>query len=197
MLAKGHDFSRLSLVIVVDADGGLYSADFRAPERLFATLMQVAGRAGRSQASGTHGQVIVQTRFPEHPLFAALERHDYPGFANRLLEEREASELPPFVHQALLRAESRTLQTAIDWLARMKATGLEQIARLDLHRINLFDPVPMAMMRIANTERAQLLIESPSRKTLHRFVGEWLQAMTRESTAPGVRWQLDIDPLEI
>ena len=213
MLAKGHDFGRLSLVVVVDADGGLYSSDFRAPERLFATLMQVAGRAGRSAATGDASQVIVQTRFPDHPLFGDLLHHDYARFANRLLEERDATDLPPFVHQALLRAESRTLQQALDWLAGCKESGERLLARDGpALPVQLFDPVPMAMVRIANTDRAQLLLESRSRKALHRFIADWLPTFApaappsfprrppssrTPSAGSPVRWQLDIDPLEI
>jgi primosomal protein N' (replication factor Y) len=213
MLAKGHDFGRLTLVVVVDADGGLYSSDFRAPERLFATLMQVAGRAGRSAASGDASQVIVQTRFPEHPLFADLLDHDYARFANRVLEERDATDLPPFVHQALLRAESGVLQQALDWLAECRQSGERLLAGTEPRLpVRLFDPVPMAMVRVANTDRAQLLLESRSRKALHRFITDWLPTFapaaaasyprrslpprTSSSGSP-VRWQLEIDPMEI
>jgi primosomal protein N' (replication factor Y) (superfamily II helicase) len=192
MLAKGHDFARLSAVIVVDADGGLYSSDFRAPERLFATLMQVAGRAGRSTGTGANSEVIVQTRFPDHPLFASLARHDYPGFAARQLAERDQAGLPPFMHQALVRAEARTLAAALAFLAQARSMA-EAIDGAS--RVQLFDPVPMAMMRIAGTERAQLLLESRSRKALHAFVDGWLAGMRSIKTQ--VRWQLEIDPLEI
>ncbi|MEK9776630.1 MAG: primosomal protein N', partial [Quisquiliibacterium sp.] len=109
MLAKGHDFRRLSVVAVLDVDGALYSSDFRAPERLFALMMQVAGRAGRS-ASGA--RVLIQSRFPGHPLFAALARQDFQGFADQLLMERQQALLPPFMFLALLRADARTLQAA-------------------------------------------------------------------------------------
>jgi primosomal protein N' (replication factor Y) len=192
MLAKGHDFAGLSLVVVVDADAGLYSSDFRAPERLFSTLMQVAGRAGRSAETGSNSQVIVQTRFPGHPLFAALARHDYEGFAADQLAEREQAGLPPFMHQALLRAEAATLAAALHFLAQARAAG---VARPEFARVQLFDPVPMAMMRVAGTERAQLLLESRSRKALHGFLDSWIDQLRAIRTS--VRWQLDIDPLEI
>ena len=192
MLAKGHDFAGLSVVVVVDADSGLYSSDFRAPERLFATLMQVAGRAGRSSGTGSNSQVIVQTRFPEHPLFAALSRHDYEGFAAEQLAEREQAGLPPFMHQALLRSEAGTLAAALQFLgqAREAAASLPGFAR-----VQVFDPVPMAMMRLAGIERAQLVLESRSRKALHAFVDGWLHQLRAIKTA--ARWQLEIDPLEI
>ena len=189
MLAKGHDFQRLSLVVVVDADAGLYSSDFRAPERLFALLMQVAGRAGRG---GGASEFIVQTRFPTHPMFAALARHDYEGYANTLLAERRASALPPFVHQALLRAESKALDAALAFLAEAKSLA-EEVGRPD--EVTFYDPVPMPMMRVAGQERAQLLLESGSRVALQEFLGRWKPALDAYRTP--VRWQLDIDPAEI
>ena len=190
MLAKGHDFARLETVVVVDADGGLYAADFRAPERLFATLLQVAGRAGRAQ---DRGRVLVQTRFPEHPLFADLVRHDWPGFARRLLAEREAAGLPPFSFQALLRAQARAPQAAIAFLERARDLGrTPEVAQAG---VALLDPVPMPMARIAGWSRAQLLVESANRPALHRFLARWQPAL--EAIAGPVRWQLDVDPLEI
>jgi primosomal protein N' (replication factor Y) len=205
MLAKGHDFRRLTLVVVVDADGALYSSDFRAPERLFAVLMQVAGRAGRS---GAASEVIVQTRFPSHPLFGALARHDYAGFADAQLAERRASQLPPFQFQALLRAEARTLDAALELLGRAKALGdaiagaprdgavaRDAAAGDEALRVRLYDPVPMPLMRLAGHERAQLLLECASRKALHGFLDEWIPRLA--ALRAGVRWQLDVDPLEI
>ena len=186
MLAKGHDFRRLTLVVVVDADGGLYSSDFRAPERLFAVLMQVAGRAGRS---GARSEVIVQTRFPGHPIFAALARHDYAVFADAQLAERQQAQLPPFVFQALLRAQSATLDAAIGFLAQARALAQPP------EDVLVFDPVPMPMMRLAGQERAQLLVESASRRALHAFVDDWLGRLG--TIRPQVQWQLEIDPLEI
>ncbi len=188
MLAKGHDFRRLALVVVVDADAGLYAADFRAPERLFATLMQVAGRAGRG---GGAGEVIVQTRFPDHPLFGALIAHDFPGFADALLAERREAALPPYRFQALLRAEATDAAVALGFLADAKAA-------LEIGPsgpVRAFDPVPMPLARLAGRARAQLLLESPSRPALHRALDAWLPAL--DGLARQVRWQLDVDPLEI
>ena len=192
MLAKGHDFRRLTLVAAIDPDGGLYSSDFRAPERLFAVLMQVAGRAGRA---GAASRVIVQTRFPGHPLFAALARHDYAGFADAQLAERRESRLPPFVFQALLRAEARTLDAALDFLAQAKALADPDAAPQAPQGPTLFDPVPMPLMRLAGRERAQLLLESDSRAVLHAFLDRWLARLDAIRTP--VRWQLEVDPLEI
>ncbi len=203
MLAKGHDFQRLVVVIVVDADAGLYAPDFRAPERLFATLMQVSGRAGRAApeagtdpdggATPARGEVIVQTRFPEHPLFAALQAHDFTGFADALLAERREAGLPPFRHLALLRAEAASIEEALDFLAAAKAQS--GAASRGSEQIRVFDPVPMPLARVKGRARAQLLVESPSRGALHPFVDAWLARLGGIVTR--VRWQLEIDPIEI
>ncbi len=193
MIAKGHDFQRLALVVVVDVDGGLYSADFRAPERMFALLMQVAGRAGRS---GIESEVIVQTHFPGHPMFAALARHDYASHADAMLAERRDAQLPPFRFQALLRAESNALDKALAFLASARAQALELIAaEQSFEAVQLFDPVPALMARVAGRERAQLLVEAAARPALHALLDAWLAGLAQQR-AP-VRWQLDVDPLEI
>ncbi len=190
MLAKGHDFRRLSLVVVVDGDAGLFSSDFRAPERLFATLMQVAGRAGRDARAS---RVLIQTRFPDHPLFAFLRRHDYSGFADHLIVERRDASMPPFSHQALLRADAPELETAIEWLQSARSIG--QTLAADSAEIQLFDPVPMTLQRLKDRERAQLLVESASRLVLHRFLEAWL---TRLRAHPArIAWHLEVDPAEI
>jgi len=207
MLAKGHDFRRLTVVVAVDSDGGLFSSDFRAPERMFATLMQVAGRAGRDRAAPP-GRVIVQTRFPDHPLFEYLARHDYAGFADSQLAERREVGLPPYRFQALLRAEAATQAEALAFLARGRELGealQSQATPRGLARasagalrddaVALLDPVPMAMSRLAGRERAQLLVEANARPPLHAFLRDWLAAL-RELRSQ-VRWQLDVDPLEI
>lgn len=202
MIAKGHDFQRVSLVGVLNADSALFSHDFRATERLFAQLMQVAGRAGRG---GQSGDVLIQTRHPTHPLFQALARHDYPGFAEASLTERRQAGLPPFIHQALLRAEAKTLEQAMAFLQRaaghfdvVKASvaavpGDGNAPREDVHR---FDPVPMALVKIANTFRAQLLVESASRAALQRFLPIWQQALRGDQSGVA-RWAVEVDPLDI
>ena len=201
MLAKGHDFDGLSLVVVVDPDSALFAADFRAPERLFATLMQVAGRAGRASHQAARSEVIVQTRYPDHPLFESLRRHDYEGFANSQLREREQAGLPPFVHQALLRAEAKKVSVALDWLRAAKALAAEHSNDTDRAAngaVTLFDPVPLALVRVADVERAQLLLESRSRTALHQFLKRWLPLLRATKPAvPSLRWQLEVDPLEI
>jgi primosomal protein N' (replication factor Y) len=191
MIAKGHDFQRVSLVGVVNADAQLVSHDFRAPERLFATVLQVAGRAGRS---GLASRVLVQTRFPEHPLFAALRRFDYDGFARSQLAERRAAGMPPYMSQALLTAQARTLEAALAFLAHARALG-----RTLPEPATLYDPVPMPLARLAGVFRAQLLAEAPKRSRLQSFLSRWLARLREDDPPPGprVRWQVEVDPQEI
>ena len=190
MVAKGHDFKKLTLVGVMNPDTALFSHDYRASERLFAQLMQVAGRAGRAglSADGSSGEVLIQTRYPHHPLYQAVMRHDYDGFAGTLLEERRQACFPPFMYQALLRAEARELAQAIGFLEEA-ATVLESPA------ITINPPIPMTLMRVANTERAQLLVECPSRPALQAFLKEWLAELRQVKTR--VRWSLEVDPVDI
>lgn len=187
MLAKGHDFPKLTLVGALNVDGALYSADFRASERLFAQLMQVAGRAGRAAIPG---EVLIQTQFPDHPLFEGLRRHDYTAFANNLLTERKQAGFPPFVYQALLRAEANNLETALDFLAQA-----EKQARHLNYPVTLYDPVPAPMARLAGKERAHLLVQASSRNALQVFLKNWYEPLS--DIAKGkVRWSLDVDPME-
>ncbi len=190
MVAKGHDFQRLTLVGVINPDTALFSQDYRAGERLFAQLMQVAGRAGRAAQNegGNPSQVLIQTRYPTHPLYRALLAHDYAGFAQTTLEERRSAGLPPYMFQALLRAEARELQKAIIFL--------EQARDLSPHTgITMNDPVPMTITRVAGMERAQLLIESNSRMHLQAFLKPWLQALRAQKSR--IRWSLEVDPVDI
>jgi primosomal protein N' (replication factor Y) len=189
MLAKGHDFPKLTLVGALGADSALFAADWRAPERLFAQLMQVAGRAGRAELPG---EVLIQTQFPEHPLYAALVRHDYPSFANEQLREREQAGFPPYTYQAMLRAEAPQIADSLAFLASARAWP-----QLAAHGdVMLYDPVPMRLARRANLERAQLLIESPSRRALQIFLGEWGVALDAIKAPSRLRWHLEVDPLE-
>ncbi len=186
LLAKGHDFPALTLVCVVNADTALLSTDYRAPERLFAVLEQVAGRAGRRERPG---EVLVQTRYPDHPLFAALARHDFAGFAESQLAERRSAGFPPFVFEAALRAEADKLDIALDFLKGVAAA----VARPD--EVDAYDPVPNLITRRAGLERAQLLVQSSSRPALQSY----LAALTEHlfASAPrNVRWHLDVDPIE-
>jgi primosomal protein N' (replication factor Y) len=187
ILAKGHDFPNLSLVGILNSDAALFSTDFRAAERLFAQLMQVAGRAGRADIPG---EVLVQTEFPDHPLYHALRRHDYAALAQTLLSERKMAGFPPFVYQALLRAEAPQISAAMNFL-----TSAVELAGSTTGGVEIFDPVPAQMARLKGLERAHLLVQSGSRKKLQEFLTSW---HTRITTLPirKVRWSLDVDPQE-
>lgn len=191
MIAKGHDYQRVSLVVVLNTDGQLASHDFRAPERLFGTLMQVVGRAGRA---GLASRALVQTRFPDHPLFAALARHDYAQFAQAQLAERAAARMPPITSHALLTAEARTMEAALEFLRRARDHALIRFAAAASH-LRLFDPVPMSLQRLAGVSRAQLLIEADHRSQLHALLGSWLTLLREKRTA--LRWNIEVDPLDV
>ena len=185
MLAKGHDFPNMTLALILDTDGALYSPDFRATERLFAQLMQVAGRAGRADKPG---RVLIQTAFPDHPLFRYLQRHDYAGYARELLAERKQLDLPPFTRQVLLRAEATTMDAALAFLKRAAALAPDNA------EVSVFGATPAPMARVANLERAQLLIQSAQRQALQAFVREWRPQL--DTIKPRIaRWSLDVDPL--
>jgi len=186
LLAKGHDFPKLTLVVVLNADTGLLSTDYRAPERLFSVLVQVAGRAGRREQPG---EVLVQTRYPAHPLFAALARHDFAGFAAAQLADRKSAGFPPFVFEAALRAEAKKLETA---LAFLRATAASVAAPAE---VRVFDPVAHIITRRAGFERAQLLVQSASRPALQAFLSSLSENLFRDAPR-AVRWHLDVDPIE-
>jgi primosomal protein N' (replication factor Y) (superfamily II helicase) len=186
LLAKGHDFPALTLVGVLNADSALVSTDYRSPERLFAVLSQVAGRAGRRERPG---EVLIQTRYPGHPLFAAQERHDFRGFADAQLAERRAAGFPPFVFEAALRAEAPKLEAAMEFL---KAAARSVQAP---DEVEVFDPVPHLLTRRANLERAQLVMQSRSRQALQEHLKQLTERLF-ESAPRQVRWHLDVDPIE-
>ncbi|MDP2195946.1 MAG: primosomal protein N' [Rhodocyclaceae bacterium] len=189
MLAKGHDFPKLTLVGVVGADAALFAADFRAPERLFSQLMQVGGRSGRAHLPGA---VLIQTEYPDHPLYRALIDHDYAAFANEQLAERQAAGFPPFAFQALLRAEAPEIAQALEFLG----TAVARAEELGAPDIMLYDPVPMRLVRLKNRERAQLLVESRSRPALQNFLAGWMTRLYACKTPRELRWHLDVDPQE-
>ncbi|MBK6366556.1 MAG: primosomal protein N' [Polaromonas sp.] len=203
MIAKGHDFRNITLVAAVNPDTALFSSDFRAPERLFALLMQAAGRAGRDAAQGGQSEMWIQTQHPQHPLYIALKKHDYAGFAKTQLKDREAAMMSPFGYSALVRAEARTQEVAQAFLNTARETILAQ-AKSDngsqndmLQLVSVYGAVPMSMQRIANVERAQMLIESSSRKALQQFLQQW-QTVLHKTPAKGIiRWAVDVDPLVI
>ena len=187
MLAKGHDFPKLTLVVVLDADNALYSTDFRASERLFSQLMQVSGRSGRSSIAG---EVLIQTSFPNHPIFQAVKTHNYELFANSILAERASIDLPPFSFQAVLQAESRTLSLAerfmddiADWAINSK------------EKVNIFGPVRPVMERVGGHERINIYIQSNERKHLQNMLKVWIDQIRQHPLANRVKWSVDIDPM--
>ena len=193
MVAKGHDFRRVTLVAAVNPDTALFSSDFRAPERLFALLMQAAGRAGRDAAQAARSEMWVQTWNPHHPIYAALRKHDYQAFATAQLAERRAAGLPPFAALALVRADARTAEAATGFL--QDASELAQA----YEGVTAYRPVPPFVARVADVERMQMLVESPSRVALQRMLAHWLPALQglRAQHKGVIRWAVDVDPLAI
>ena len=190
MLAKGHDFPRMTLVGVLGADNALYSAEFRATERLFALLEQVAGRAGRGEMVG---EVLVQTDFPDHPLYKALIGHDYDRYAGALLAERRGLGLPPFAYLALLAAEAKTRGPMMSFLDAAAERGRAVIAA-NACRCQLYPPVPAGLARRAGMERGQVLVQSNDRRSLQTFLPLW-RAELEQLAERRVRWSIDVDPL--
>ncbi len=198
MVAKGHDFRRITLVAALNVDAGLFSMDYRAPERLFSLLMQAAGRAGRDANLSALSEMWVPTWNPGHPLFVALQRHDFAAFAQQQLAQRQAAQMPPITHQALLRADARTQAAAQAFLlaAREAVRGLPGADHL-----TLYPPVPLTIQRVANVERAHMLLESTSRPALQQVLGLWHNALAECRNLPEakglIRWAIDVDPISI
>ncbi len=197
MVTKGHDFRRITLVAAVNPDSALFSSDFRAPERLFALLMQAAGRAGRSAEHAQGAEMWVQTWHPQHPLYAALRQHDFAAFAEGQLKEREAAGLPPFAHLAMLRADAKQAEAAQGFLqaAAELAAGLP-----GADQVSVYAPVPLPVARVAGVERMQMLVESASRPALQHFLAAWVPALhglRRGGAHKVLRWAIDVDPLSI
>ena len=193
MLAKGHDFPHLNLVVVLNADNSLYSADFRAPERLFAELMQVSGRAGRADSVG---EVWLQTQQPEHKVYQALVAQDYSTFAKAELIERREMSMPPYSHMAAIRTDAKTMHEAQE-LLRQVIQGIQQHEQLPAN-VHTFGPVPMLMARLAGYERAQVFLESKQRKPLHQIItiwDNWLKFISNHYK--NTRWLIDVDPMEM
>ena len=189
MVTKGHDFPNVTLVVVLNADQGLFSTDFRAPERLAQTIVQVAGRAGR----GTRpGEVLIQTEFPGHPLLLSLLSEGYDGFARTALEERAQASWPPFSRLAAVRDSAKTAEGALEFL-----TEARKLAGTPPRGLRLLGPVPAAMSKRAGRYHAQLLIEGADRASLHHFLDSWLAAVEQLQSARRVRWALDVDPIEL
>jgi len=193
LIAKGHDFARVTLVGVVNADQGLYSADFRAPEYLFQQLTQVSGRAGRAAAPG---EVLVQTAHPSHPTLQTMRRHDFERFARVLLDERRLADCPPFSRLALWRAESTEAGAAVEFLRHAASVG-RHLARGPFEAVQIMDAVVSPMEKRAGRYRAQLLVKSAERGPLHRLLDEWIAAIETDPKSRRARWSIDIDPMEM
>lgn len=190
MLAKGHDFPNLTLVIILDIDHSLLSTDYRALERLGQLLVQVAGRAGRADKPG---RVILQTSQPDHPLLHQLVGHGYTPYARQLLEERQRWHFPPFGHQALIRANSSaSMEKALKFLDNI-SQRLASTEGADLQRLG---PTPAPVEKRANRYRAQLLLGSRQRAVLHTALHQLLQTDSKLPGRSGIRWSVDIDPIE-
>ena len=190
MLAKGHHFPGVTLVGILDLDQGLYGADFRAPERMAQLIVQVAGRAGRAQRPG---KVVLQTRHPDHPLLLRLQRQGYAAFAAAALDERRQAELPPFSHQALMRAESGDGEAATEFLERA-AKEAEDLAG---GAVAVAGPIPAPMERRGGRYRSHLLLQSGRRPALKAFLDAWLPRVRGLRGTSRVRWSLDVDPQEM
>ncbi len=188
MLAKGHDFPNLTLVGVLNPDNALYSSDFRAAEKLYAQLSQVAGRAGRADKPG---EVLVQTAFPEHPLYRALLAHDYASWAQTLLAERRMASFPPISFQVLLRAEAKEQQAVFGFMHQARTCAADIAGEVEVYGV-----VPAAMPRRANHFLAQLLVQSAARKSLQQFLRQWRPRLEAIPTQK-IRWSLDVDPQDV
>ncbi|MCU0759257.1 MAG: primosomal protein N' [Steroidobacteraceae bacterium] len=188
MVTKGHDFPNVTLVVVLNADQGLFSTDFRAAERLAQTIVQVAGRAGRGDRPG---EVLIQTEYPEHPLLRSLLAAGYDGFAEAALRERREAAWPPFMRLAALRASGTAPEAATGFLAAARRAARPP------PDLRVLGPAPAAMARRAGRHHAQLLVESTDRAALHRFLDGWLPEVEALPEARKVRWALDVDPLEL
>jgi primosomal protein N' (replication factor Y) len=189
MVTKGHDFPNVTLVVVLNADQGLFSSDFRAPERLAQTIVQVAGRAGRGSRPG---EVLIQTEFPGHPLLLSLLSEGYDGFARTALEERQQAAWPPFSRLAAVRDSAKTAEHALEFL-----TEARKLAGKPPRGVKLLGPVPAAMSKKAGRYHAQLLVEGADRASLHHFLQAWLPAVEQLPSVRRVRWALDVDPIEL
>lgn len=194
MLAKGHHFPRVTLVAILDADGGLFSADFRASERMAQLIVQVAGRAGRAEHPG---KVVVQSHLADHPLLVQLTEQGFPAFAEQALSERRGAGLPPFAHLALLRGEAHKPGQAEDFLDQACTYAEQLINELGLTGIDLLGPVPAPMERRAGRFRAQLLLQASSRAALHKLLAQWLMVLEAMPSGRAVRWSLDVDPIDL
>ena len=188
MLAKGHDFPFLTLVGVLDADNALYSPDYRAPEKLFSQLMQVSGRAGRSKIKG---EVLIQTAFPNNPVFEGIKKHDYEIFAQTLIQERKQMGLPPFSFAAILRVESKQLKYGEKFV-----NDAGKYAESLSNKVVIYDPVRPSIERLKGHERFQLFIQANARNDLQNLLRQWVAYLRQSPFANRVKWSIDVDPIE-
>ncbi|QPB81658.1 primosomal protein N' [Pseudoalteromonas rubra] len=186
MLAKGHHFADVNLVVILDVDSGLYSCDFRATEHMAQLITQVAGRAGRSGEAGT---VLLQTHFPEHPLLQDLVNNGYQDFARYALREREETQMPPYSHLALIRAEATNAQLVMAFLSDL-------VPATPYPGIQLLGPIPAPMERLAGKYRYQLHIQAAQRKVLHQYLAQLADYIGQHKLANRVRWSIDVDPMD-
>lgn len=194
LIAKGHDFSKVTLVGVINSDQGLYSIDFRAPEYLFQQLTQVSGRAGRATAPG---EVLIQTAHPDHPTMQHIRSHDFVGFANHCQEERSAANYPPFSHIALWRAESTQKTAALQFLRHVATVGKQMIAQQQLQQVQISDAVISPMEKLAGKYRAQLMVRGTRRMALHQLLSGWVDIIESDPKSKRARWSLDVDPMDM
>ncbi len=194
LISKGHDFAKVSLVCVVNADQGLFSLDFRAPEYMFQQLLQVSGRAGRTAANG---RVLIQTRFPDNAYIQMIRQHDYSGFAEACMTQRQQAEYPPWSRFALFRAEAVNQQAALRFLQLTQSTGTTIATKGQFNKVEIMNAVPAPMEKLAGRYRAQLLVRSTDRGQLHGLLGQWVANIDQLKQSRSVRWSLDIDPMDM
>jgi primosomal protein N' (replication factor Y) len=190
MLAKGHHFPEVTLVGIIDVDQGLFSADFRAIERMAQLIIQVAGRAGRAEKPG---EVLIQTHQPQHPLLQMLVQHGYGAFAKQALEERQAAGLPPYSYMALLRAEAVDGRLPFLFLEEAKNLALQY----GINTVQIQGPVPAPMEKRAGRYRAQLLLQADRRSHLHGLLTPWVRQLESVKSGRKVRWSIDVDPIDM
>jgi primosomal protein N' (replication factor Y) (superfamily II helicase) len=196
MLSKGHDFPNITLVGVINSDGAIFSADFRAAERLAAQMMQVAGRAGRAELPG---RVLIQTRFAGHAVYQAIAAQNYAQFAATALKEREASHLPPYSFLAMLRAESRVSHMLAEFMTGAAALASE-FNTSQGNEVQVWDPIPATLARKAGFERQQLMVQATSRKALQQFLSVWLSQVSEyqhKEKLRNLKWTIDVDPQDV
>jgi primosomal protein N' (replication factor Y) len=189
MLAKGHHFPRVTLVVILDADSGLFSADFRSQENFGQLLIQVAGRAGRGEQPGT---VLIQSYHPAHPALQRLASEGYAAYARSLLEDRHRGELPPFTHLVLLRAEASDRELPLRFLDEAR----NFVNQTSGTAITCFGPLPSPAGKKAGRFRAQLILQAGARQPLHRLARQLLDHLEAQKSSRKVRWSLDVDPLD-